>query len=212
MHDVARMRTMMHSRTTAKYISMHHRRWYQHAIKAGYKCKPGDIVFVRGWVKTTEWSIAAFQSIERDKSLTRPWSQSGDAGSGQARLHGQLNYDTHAAESASLSFTGSDWGSRPRFPVQHELRSGRGASEGRRSWGIYRSDQCVFLPVYKLKYRLSFLKTIEVAGGPREPPMSDEDTDSGSSTRGSSRSASSQADVSLQTYYYNTASEIITLV
>lgn len=44
-----------------KYISQYHSSWYLYARDVlGIACKPEDIILVRGFVKTSAWTVAAF--------------------------------------------------------------------------------------------------------------------------------------------------------
>lgn len=149
--------------TFVDYMRQHHMSWYQFARGIGFDCKAEDIVLVRGTVKAANWTVAAFQQHAR---------------SGKVALNGELL--PVAGAGFTLSFGQSsacqqDCRSRP-LPTNTSLLSSGLATPLSR-------DQCVFLPVYKIKYRhIRFFlpPKIEAGAGPHELPRSD-DHDNGPS-------------------------------
>ena len=62
--DDADKTSVLSSVDVAQYIRQNHDFWHRFAIdpaKYGLDCKPEDIIFVRGTVKTSAWAVAALK-------------------------------------------------------------------------------------------------------------------------------------------------------
>lgn len=145
-----------------EYIRQHHSSWCDLAQAIGLALRPEDIILVRGWLKTSEWAIAAVLS----EGHAHTFSIGVDTGLSLAQAHLDIGTSTEVD-----------------VPAIH--RSGPiDATERRR-------NQCLFLRYYKVKYRpgpLRFLGMKIVAGaGARD---SDSYRDSEGSTPGAERSHS----------------------
>lgn len=135
---------VLNNRIFREYVRRHHRSWCELAYTIGHDRSPEEILFVTGWLKTSEWAIAAILSEGRSHSFTL----SADVGSSlaQAKLHAEVSQEV---EVSAIHRSG---------PV--------GVTERRH-------NQCLFLRYYKVKYRagpLKFLGMKIVAGAePRDP-------------------------------------------
>lgn len=130
----------------------HHAYWYQLARdRIGFDCKPEDVVISRGWVKTTNWTVAAFLQEGRSQKVS---------------LQGQFT---------PLAGVGFDLSFANNSACLRECRTGPKLSDGQ-SHSSPR-DQCIFLPLYKIRYRtIPFLAPkIEAGAGPHQLPPHDDD-------------------------------------
>lgn len=111
------------------YVRRHHKSWYELARSLGLALKPEDIILVSGWLKTTEWAVAAILT----EGKAHAFSMSVDPGSSivQARL--DIEHSTNRKLSTS------------------HRKGPNKVTERRR-------DQCLFLRYYKAKYRLTLFK------------------------------------------------------
>ncbi|KAJ3552475.1 hypothetical protein NM688_g4134 [Phlebia brevispora] len=146
-----------------KYMEQHHTSWVQYARKIGFGCKPEDIVLVRGTMKTSNWTVAAFQQ---------------DSRSGRASLNGSFTPVGLPVASAGFNLalgqqTACHRDSRSRPLLAGTILSGEPLSK----------DQCIFLRIYKAKSRFLRVwkppKVMEAGAGPHQLPRHDGDDDNG---------------------------------
>ncbi|KZT65362.1 hypothetical protein DAEQUDRAFT_531069 [Daedalea quercina L-15889] len=64
--EVLRESEVMHDYLQKNYKSWHHHLHHHNSLKLSKK----DLVFVRGWVKTSQWAVAAFSNTTREESAT----------------------------------------------------------------------------------------------------------------------------------------------
>lgn len=159
----------------------HHQSWCDFATDPeilGIHCDPGDIILVRGAVKTSAWAVAAF--IETGNTVHEvafngqfaPLADVGMKYSSQNGTHSTFEHRSgpyrtlsRAARSAITSaiaasprssVVGGHSPSPPSTPPEQPL-----------------IDQCVFLSHYKIKYRRLFPKKIIANAEPGSPPTYD---------------------------------------
>ena len=169
------------------YMRRNHDKWYEYATSPqtyGLVCDPGDIILVRGTVKTKSWALAAYQDAEKS---VHDISFTGQAG---PMVSAQFNYAETSVTSAKFEHRIGPKHRTARPPsivsskskeVVDELpevlaeraREFERAPEG---GGEEADDQCVFLQYYKVKYRFFAFKKISAAAGPDELPESENDS------------------------------------
>ncbi|KAH9837873.1 WD40-repeat-containing domain protein [Rhodofomes roseus] len=206
--DTPGRRELVHqSRRMTKHMKENIETWHHWASEeVGLEVAIEDILFVRGWIKTSRWAVVAFFGNSRHARL----SFTGDLGLPvSAAFHVDIQRETAAT---CLPRIGPD--NRPRFnpgrpsgpaqpapelasPVQSQSPKGKRKKGKNRAddtdprhskemdWGSqvvaaqeYPSDQCIFLHYFKLKKRLLLPSKIEAAAEPQDPSV-DRDTDDG---------------------------------
>ncbi|KAF9812914.1 hypothetical protein IEO21_05910 [Rhodonia placenta] len=146
-------------RRLKNYFSKNINDWHTFAAgEIGLEKKPEEILFVRGWVKTTRWAVAAFTNQAKSA---------------------KISFDGNFASPATASFALE---ASESIAPQHDRRSGpedrlRGEGHHHAREPAWPADQCVFLHYLKLKKRFLLLKTIEAAAEPQDPSVSGDDDD-----------------------------------
>lgn len=123
-----------------QYIYSFHLSWHAFAVKKGLKIRAEDIVLVSGWIKTSEWTLAAYSSERRSHKFGFTISASGSAvvqssyvGSKSRIIMCTKSGSTaEASESPTPHTSGSDIA----FHVSET-----------------RSDQCLFLRYYSCHHK-----------------------------------------------------------
>lgn len=137
-----------------EYMRKHYLDWCRFAReKRGLALEPEELVFVRGWVKTTEWAVAAF--------LDRGCEQ-------------ELSFEAEAGSFAKAKFSIAT-SHQQSTSVMHRTGPHR-ADECMRTVPP-KQDQCVFLSYFKLK-RYPLFGVVKIAANsepkddipPRTPP------------------------------------------
>ncbi|EMD31075.1 hypothetical protein CERSUDRAFT_89481 [Gelatoporia subvermispora B] len=138
--------TEVHSgRPMEQYMRKHHEAWYEFARETyGRDLHLNEIVFVRGWVKTTRWAVAAFSEGGISGSLT--------FNLGLPMVNASLNISASNEVSARHLY---------RIGPERETQSVVGADHLiTADPGSYASvppgpkaDQCIFLMYYKVRSR-----------------------------------------------------------
>ena len=153
----ARSRIVSSSRLYQDYIKKNHASWVELATEEfGIDCKPEDVVISRGWVKSTEWAVTSFKS-------------------------------SYSATSAGvLANAAVVAGGRVSFSLANGHPLLQVSKQGPQRDPVFTlnsppCDQCVFLPVYKVRRRLvPFLpRKIEAGAGPHQLPPGDREGDAG---------------------------------
>ncbi|CAL1715486.1 unnamed protein product [Somion occarium] len=114
-----------------EYMLRHHQSWCDFARNQGFLLDKEDIILVRGWVKTTSWTVAAFTNQGDSLELT--------FGS-KANLYAHVSVSTAVSTHHSHSVEYRDGPNRMTKTMDEEPSP-------------QRKDQCVFLRYYKIKYR-----------------------------------------------------------
>ena len=131
--------------TFESYISRHSAAWHNFARSRNISIKPDDIVLVSGWVKTSEWALAAFSN----NTSSHKMEFSGDAG-GFAALDfcftvtqdTQSSVDQRAGPVLKIPRRSPELGAGSSPQTRGDIRLGN-----------LRSDQCLFLRYYKQRRR-----------------------------------------------------------
>ncbi|KAI0092298.1 hypothetical protein BDY19DRAFT_591513 [Irpex rosettiformis] len=127
------------ARMFEEYMLRYHESWCEYARdKRGLSLKNEDIILVRGFVKTSRWTVAAFLG---SRSSTQQVTISGELGS---VVNIGINYSSH--EDARCSPVA------PRSGPAHPMPK----------------DQCLFLNYYKIKRRRFFPNEIVAAADPSD--------------------------------------------
>ncbi|TBU44308.1 hypothetical protein BD309DRAFT_42643 [Dichomitus squalens] len=137
------------------YMLEHISRWHEFANgDLGIGLQEKEILFVSGFIKTTEWAAAAFRS---------------GGSNGELSISGGFLPLASVSGEFSVSMTRCD------SPAVF-YRSGPTRSETERltSEDVAASDQCIFLHYYKMKSRIIW-PTIRAAAGPHNLPPGSED-------------------------------------
>lgn len=151
----AKARIVHECLTFVDYIRKHHSTWYHFAKSIGFDCKPEDVIISRGYVKTPRWTVAA---IQHESHSHKVFLQGQFAAVATAGVHFSLARDQPCRQE-----------SRTGPPLKdEELLSAEVPSV---------ADQCVFLPIYKVKYRLSFWRKIAAAAGYDDLPPGEDGAD-----------------------------------
>lgn len=117
------------TRPIREYVRQYHRSWCELAYSLGYDLRPEQIIFVSGWLKTSQWEIAAILSEGYSHGFTL------SAGVGQSLAQAQFDLEVSKAVQVSAIHRSG--------PVDVAER---------------RQNQCLFLRCYKMQYRFSPLK------------------------------------------------------
>ncbi|EMD33957.1 hypothetical protein CERSUDRAFT_107747 [Gelatoporia subvermispora B] len=160
LEDAATRKELHSSRRMTNYMHQNYDDWHHFATEElGLELKPGDIIFVRGWVKTTGWAVASFMHSGRSCSLTFNTNPSLP---GTASLNVSVSSDTSVSQQCRKGPTGSlSAGSTPII-TNADSSSHPLYSQNRKA------DQCVFVHYYKLKRRLWWPLVVEDAADPRD--------------------------------------------
>ena len=137
----------------ASYMRRHHTSWHAFARQKGIAVRDSDIILVSGWVKTSDWALAAVISYGRLHDISFSAGVSGFA-SATFRVVSQLNAQASIEQRRGPSRT------------QHVEPEGADAK-----------DQCVFLRYYKQKTRL--LGSSKIVSLPLDLSGSDDGTEDG---------------------------------
>ena len=150
--DPAQSEIVAGSQHFQDYVKKNHSSWIKLAKAYGIACKSEDIVISRGWVKATNWTVTSFKSSYRTAAAGVQANAAAFAGVGVriALASGIpcLQESKHGPERDPFS--------TPDPPP---------------------CDQCIFLPVYKVRYRrLPLLPPkIQAGAGPHQLPPGDHD-------------------------------------
>lgn len=136
------------------YMRTHYKSWVKFALERFLlTLKPEEIVLVRGWVKTTEWAMAAY--VDKGKSH-------------------ELSFRAVAGAFANARFTVS---SKEHASASAECRVGPAPAPGQENPNEL--NQCIFLSTYRLKRRGVLVPVIRAMSQPVDfdsrPPSPDED-------------------------------------
>ncbi|OSX58672.1 hypothetical protein POSPLADRAFT_1152537 [Postia placenta MAD-698-R-SB12] len=170
--DAATREELHPSRRMENYMHRNFRSWQSFAVDdLDVDLQPEDIMFVRGWVKTTQWAVAAITHEGREARV----SISGEIGS-VADAHLSI----HKSDEVSNYYAHRTGPSRilHRKRHKHHHSSDSGSVEPSERDDADQLDQCIFLHYYKLKRRrfLGF-KKLEAAAEPRDPSGPHDDDD-----------------------------------
>lgn len=162
-------RTRLHEdRAVVDYMQQNFDSWYHFATET-LRMRPNqnDIIFVRGWLKTTRWAVAAFSQGGQSGTLTFNLNPVSPA---SVSLNISVSKDVtvshqhrvgplHQAPSASRLAITED-GPNSQSPFHSEQRC----------------DQCIFLHYYKMRSRFWRPRVIKAASGPQDmQDFSDDD-------------------------------------
>ncbi|KAH9918069.1 WD40-repeat-containing domain protein [Fomitopsis serialis] len=177
-------RQQLPSRRMMNYLKQNIREWYTFATsdEVDLPLQKEDIVFVFGFVKTTQWAVASY--VEGGRSAR--FSFNGGYGSAQASISAFATVGNSRAPA-------HNWGPKhqagPPLPPQPGPSSRRRARSGRHNEPVAgpsadtqgsEADQCVFLQYYKMKYRLGLWPTVmRGAAGYDELPRGPDDPSTG---------------------------------
>lgn len=185
-HDQATKAMVQRSTKIAQYIARNHGSWCDFAIdpdKYGVQCQPEDIIMVRGTLKTSAWTVAAYwgnmkqtHSLSFSCPLGSAVEATVEAASSEERHRPNVQYRTGPRRqplSASPSSEALAASSRTAYKYElPELDKVSTTYWERRPGGT--DDQSVFLSCYKIKRRPIFPKRIIANAGPNKfPPYDD---------------------------------------
>ncbi|KZT00236.1 uncharacterized protein LAESUDRAFT_666546 [Laetiporus sulphureus 93-53] len=150
-------------RRLKNYIRENMPKWYQWAVdKLDADVKLEDLMFVKGWVKTTRWTVAVFTQQARNVQFTI------DAEVG-AVVDAKVKFATSESQSPQYD-------QRTGPPERTIGRGGRRQNHGKnRPQTAYPQDQCILLHYFKLKKRWIGTKIMAAAEPKDLPPYSDDD-------------------------------------
>ena len=153
----AERKAMLNTLLIRQYMREHIASWSQFANnRLGLGLEADKIIFVSGFVKASEWALAAFQSSREGCELTLDGSPLAQADS--AQWHASMNGPNTAVyvRVGPRERINSDTYDAPR-------------------------DQCVFINYFKMKRRSEFapVEYMRAAAGPRDLPPSPKDRGSG---------------------------------
>lgn len=132
MGDHASQPLVLRNRAFEEYVHENHRSWYDFATSLGHALEPEDLILVFGWMKTSEWALAACTNY--------------------GRMH-EISFDSQIGSMASAQF-GVTLSHDVDMSVDQRcgpLSKSRGTSSAAE---CLPHDQCLFLRYYKLKRRL----------------------------------------------------------
>lgn len=185
MTEDAKQRVVAPNNIFSTYMKKHHGEWMKWLTAKGYQLKPEQIIMIRGTVNTTEWTVAAFQSQESGHAVNiqGTFVSAGSIGfelSRDTANDGSVEYrsgpeNVRRSPSPARSLVPPD--SATALTPNHGLYAthSRGDSRSSLSRSEKKWNQCVFLPYYRIKYRLFVLRTIQAAAGYDELPDPEND-------------------------------------
>lgn len=173
------------------YILRHHERWDQYSVDHNLGLKSTDMIMVKGFVKTSVWSVAAYRSgmkQSRAASLTGKLGPLGEAGF-EVEVSTKTGYlfDTrygplHREQSQPVitppitpSSKGKGKGKGKERIEDAAARMSSAASVVPQS-GLPH-DQCIFLSYYRLKRRMLLPWKLIAKAEDKDLPDDDEDDD-----------------------------------
>ncbi|GJE89856.1 Zn(II)2Cys6 transcription factor [Phanerochaete sordida] len=154
--------TMSHVQSNARireYVRLFHAFWHAFAVAQGREIAPEDIVLVTGWLKTSEWALAAISNHGSSHAIS--FSASGGVAGAE--------FGVEHSTSAEMSVTQR---SGPK------LAAGASADAGMHA----KRDQCLFVKYYKVKYRRFLPLKITAMAQPRDMDHEEDFPPSDSST------------------------------
>ncbi len=145
-----------------KYMKTYHDSWYLFASeKLGITCTREDIILVRGFVKTSRWTVAALlgeSETNREVTLDGQFSSLFGVAAGCSSQTGWLSsVEQRSGPTTRLS-------SRPALAAPADTYTTIPALKPSPR------DQCVFLNYYKIKQRLLLPNGMVAAAGPFNLP------------------------------------------
>ncbi|KIP05254.1 hypothetical protein PHLGIDRAFT_45620, partial [Phlebiopsis gigantea 11061_1 CR5-6] len=111
------------------YIAKNYKSWHSFALENGYNVQESDIIFVHGFIKVSEWAIAAFST----KGNSHEISFSGSIGAFASNAHFAISVQDAASST-----------------IHQRCGPVRSASE---SVADIAKNQCLFLRFFKMKPR-----------------------------------------------------------
>ncbi|PCH43309.1 WD40 repeat-like protein [Wolfiporia cocos MD-104 SS10] len=150
--DAATREVLHQSRRMVNYMSRNFRSWHSFAKEdLDVDLSEEDIMFVRGWVKTTKWTVAAITHHGRAAKLSFGSNFGGPA---------NVSFSLEASQDVS-SYCFQRTGPSHKQKARESVRSDE---------ETFKMDQCVFVHYFRLKRRAFFgLKKIEAAAEPKNP-------------------------------------------
>ncbi|KAH9933270.1 hypothetical protein B0H21DRAFT_699524, partial [Amylocystis lapponica] len=168
MKEPATREELAPTRKMANYMRQNFQNWHTFATEAcDLDIQREDIIFVRGWVKTAEWAVAAFVYEGRAAQLTF----NGDFAAG-ANAAFTLAMDTDVTV-----FPEYNMGPRGMFQQGRGFSLRGTASSDADAAEDQLHEQCVFLHYYKMRIRLFWPRVMKAAAGPLHPPRDHDDHD-----------------------------------
>lgn len=188
MKDDAKKEAVLTNNKFPEYMKKHHRAWYDWLQNKGHAMKQEQLILVRGAVKTSEWTVAAFQSTSGGHSanIQGTFVTAGSVGfelSKDTKNDGSVEYRsgpevTRRSPSPVRSVMTRDSASLMPVPAPTlTLTHSRGDSASTIGASGNKYDQCVFVPHYRIKYVLGVWRRIKAAAGDDELPDPDDEAD-----------------------------------
>ena len=134
----------------------HHDSWFDFARVLGHDVNADDIVLVSGWVKTSQWALAACTNYGRAHEVTLDATVPSIA---------SAKFEINLCEDVKMSV---------------DQRSGPPGRIEPVDDGPTTHDQCLFVKYYKMKKNKFRMKKIVAGAGPQEYPPGRDGSDSGS--------------------------------
>ncbi|KZT71210.1 hypothetical protein DAEQUDRAFT_688208, partial [Daedalea quercina L-15889] len=174
-------RQQLESRKMMNHLKQNHRDWYAFARDVvDLPCEKEDIVFVFGFVKTTQWAVASY--VEGGRAAK--FSFNGGYGSVNAGISaftivGNARPPTYrwGPEDRLTRAPTMPSNSRPRrAQASRQVESEAVFAEPHPDW---EADQCVFLRYYKMKWKFFWPTVIKAGAGYDELPREQDDPSDG---------------------------------
>ncbi|KAF7797950.1 hypothetical protein EIP86_009157 [Pleurotus ostreatoroseus] len=123
-----------------QYMLKHHHSWFIFAKAMALNLSLEDIIFVRGFIKASDWAVAAWKAKDQD-----------------ADIEGSFRYDPD---------TGFDFQFSKQERIVHACRWSSGSDQFSTTPTSRPKNQCLFLQYYKVKHRFFGADKIVAAAGP----------------------------------------------
>lgn len=162
----ARREELHQRRHIENYIKSNIDSWLRYATNdLGLELQLEDLLFVKGWAKTTHWAVAAFKDQGRSAKLRVSGSFGPIAMAG-------LGFEVSSSNCSAYHHVGP----------AGRLHDGGGSNPGedrgsRTSSGAHSPDQCIFLHYFKMKRRFLLPAKIVAAGERQDGSPSDDPDD-----------------------------------
>jgi hypothetical protein len=153
LHDTATQEIFhRYYKVITDYMHKHHQSWYLFALSKGLEIPPEDIILVRGFVKTSQWTVAAFVEAAAAQEICF------QAQTGPAALSMSISLSNDTTTSPEY-----------RTGITKSKRAAENGGSAQETDIVTMDeplikDQCVFISRYKIRYRKFPWKKIEAAG------------------------------------------------
>ncbi|KAJ3554389.1 hypothetical protein NM688_g3138 [Phlebia brevispora] len=185
LHRTAGRKSILNTSTLEAYISRKHRTWHDFTTDRGLKCQPSDVICLSGWVKTSEWTVAAFLKDEQGFACSVQ---------GQITPSATIGCNVCVTESREMSVIYHSGPERIVPPSSSDPSIPSTSSTP----PTEKADQTIFIEFYKVRYRKFVApKAFKAAAGPHHLPDPYQDTEDAAPVSASDHSSDESLDLEM---------------